>query len=264
MAFDKNPYEVLGVASDATPIEIKKAYKRLCLKHHPDKIQQKGGDATHDFAQIQFAYSVLSDATKRSIYDSTGLLDGNDDLFNWKEYFDGVNEKITIDMIDEDRKKYQELQEEHDDIWHNFMFYEGDFLKLFEVIPHLEFDEKEEARVFEIVEEEIKNNDVDTGIVKLFDRYKRSRKTKVKQMLKKLAKEAKEAAKLEKQIKDKDKKGRKLLTEDDLKSLIQSRQAGRLDALIGLLEQKYGKGKKRREPTDEEFEQTRLLLKKRR
>lgn len=58
-------YAVLGVAKNATPDDIKKAYRKLASQHHPDK----GGD-TSKFQQIQEAYSVLSDDQKRMMYDS--------------------------------------------------------------------------------------------------------------------------------------------------------------------------------------------------
>lgn len=263
---DIEPYDILEVTKSSTPIEIKKSYKRLCLKYHPDKIQQASSIEDREFfPKLQFAYSILSDSIKRQRYDNTGSLgigedDIDDEYFNWKDYFDSMNEKITIDMIEEDKLKYQHSTEEKDDILHNFVYYEGDFIKLFEVIPHLDFDEALEDRVFRLIEDAINNQEFDAELVqatlKSWEKYKKSRKTKVKQMLKKLAKEAKEAEELEKQIKDKGK--RSLKNENDLKSLIQSRQSNRMDSLIEKLETKYAdkKGKKRKptEISDDEFE----------
>lgn len=263
---DIEPYDILEVTKSSTPIEIKKSYKRLCLKYHPDKIQQASSIEDREFfPKLQFAYSILSDSIKRQRYDNTGSLgvgedDIDDEYFNWKDYFDSMNEKITIDMIEEDKLKYQHSTEEKDDILHNFVYYEGDFIKLFEVIPHLDFDEALEDRVFRLIEDAINNQEFDAELVqatlKSWEKYKKSRKTKVKQMLKKLAKEAKEAEELEKQIKDKGK--RSLKNENDLKSLIQSRQSNRMDSLIDKLETKYAdkKGKKRKptEISDDEFE----------
>ena len=62
-------YEVLGVAPDATPEQIKKAYQRLAMKYHPDRME--GGDDRH-FKKIQGAYEVLSDPERRELYDATG------------------------------------------------------------------------------------------------------------------------------------------------------------------------------------------------
>lgn len=60
-------YELLGVAKDATPEELKKAHRKLALKHHPDK----GGDPLK-FQEINAAYDVLKDSEKRRIYDEYG------------------------------------------------------------------------------------------------------------------------------------------------------------------------------------------------
>ncbi|CUM64520.1 uncharacterized protein PRCAT00002125001 [Priceomyces carsonii] len=260
-----DPYEILEVSKESTPIDIKKSFKRLCLKHHPDKIQQQKAQANNDsdyFAKVQFSYSILSDPIKRQRFDSTGSLNDVDvdDEFNWKEYFESINNHITIEMIDEDRVKYQNSEEERSDILSNFVYYEGDFLKLFEVIPHLEFDEQQEDRVFKCIEIELGKkqfaDSLDPQTLKAWDRYRRLRKTKVKQMLKKLAKEAKEADKLASSLKLKGK--RNISSESDLKLIIQSRQSNNLDSLINSLEAKYvdKKGKKRanRDLSDDEFE----------
>ncbi len=60
-------YELLGVDKSATPHEIKKAHRKLALKHHPDK----GGDS-EKFKEINQAYEVLRDEEKRAIYDKYG------------------------------------------------------------------------------------------------------------------------------------------------------------------------------------------------
>ena len=58
-------YQILGVSKNASPDEIKKAYRKLASQHHPDK----GGD-TAKFQEIQTAYDTLSDPNKRSQYDN--------------------------------------------------------------------------------------------------------------------------------------------------------------------------------------------------
>lgn len=60
-------YEILGVKYNASENEIKKAYKRNALKHHPDR----GGDE-EEFKKISHAYEILSDKNKRDIYDKYG------------------------------------------------------------------------------------------------------------------------------------------------------------------------------------------------
>ena len=61
-------YEVLGVGKDASADEIKKAFRRLAVLHHPDK---EGGDETK-FKELNEAYEVLKDSEKRQRYDQFG------------------------------------------------------------------------------------------------------------------------------------------------------------------------------------------------
>ncbi|KAJ2459199.1 hypothetical protein GGF42_001615 [Coemansia sp. RSA 2424] len=64
-------YTVLGVDQRATPVELKRAYRRLALQHHPDRNPGAAADG-RDFVRIQYAYDVLSDERKRRIYDRYG------------------------------------------------------------------------------------------------------------------------------------------------------------------------------------------------
>ncbi len=67
----KDYYKILGVSRDATQEEIKKAYRRLALKYHPDR--NKGNkEAEERFKEINEAYAVLSDPEKRRQYDQFG------------------------------------------------------------------------------------------------------------------------------------------------------------------------------------------------
>ena len=65
---DKDLYEILGVSKQASENEIKKAYRKLAMKHHPD--QNKGDkDAEKKFKEISASYEILKDPEKRSAYD---------------------------------------------------------------------------------------------------------------------------------------------------------------------------------------------------
>ena len=64
-------YEVLGVKRGASDGEIKKAYRRLAMKHHPDR-NKDDADAARRFKEAREAYDVLSDANKRATYDQFG------------------------------------------------------------------------------------------------------------------------------------------------------------------------------------------------
>ena len=70
MATTRDYYEILGLSRDATPEDIKKSYRKLALKYHPDRNKEPG--AEEKFKEISEAYAVLSDPEKRAQYDRFG------------------------------------------------------------------------------------------------------------------------------------------------------------------------------------------------
>ncbi|PNI99065.1 DNAJB5 isoform 7 [Pan troglodytes] len=66
----KDYYKILGIPSGANEDEIKKAYRKMALKYHPDK--NKEPNAEEKFKEIAEAYDVLSDPKKRGLYDQYG------------------------------------------------------------------------------------------------------------------------------------------------------------------------------------------------
>jgi len=112
-------YVVFGVARDATPDEIRKAYYKLALKYHPDRIQGHEGflvlwsdfkeineekktdkeKANAEFQRIGRMYEVLSDPDRRELYNQTGMVDddfltgseGRDWAAYWRLLFKKVN-----------------------------------------------------------------------------------------------------------------------------------------------------------------------------
>ncbi|KAH9503207.1 DnaJ sub B member 6-A [Bulinus truncatus] len=83
-------YEVLGIEKSSTEQEVKKAYRRLALKWHPDKNPDNKDEAKKKFQEISEAYDVLSDKQKRDIYDrygKEGIINGahrGDEDFNFE------------------------------------------------------------------------------------------------------------------------------------------------------------------------------------
>lgn len=68
----KDYYEVLGVSKNASEADIKKAFRKLAIKYHPDKNRDNPKEAEEKFKEVNEAYSVLSDETKRAQYDQFG------------------------------------------------------------------------------------------------------------------------------------------------------------------------------------------------
>ena len=68
-------YEILGISRDATEDDIKKAYRKLALKHHPDR-NPESKEAEEKFKEASEAYQVLSDPQKRATYDQFGHVEG--------------------------------------------------------------------------------------------------------------------------------------------------------------------------------------------
>lgn len=68
-------YSILGLSKNCKPKDVKKAYRKLALKYHPDKVPEgEREEAEKKFIQVSEAYSVLSDDEKRNIYDKYGKI----------------------------------------------------------------------------------------------------------------------------------------------------------------------------------------------
>eukprot|EP00371_Babesia_bovis_P002281 XP_001610928.1 heat shock protein DNAJ [Babesia bovis T2Bo] len=78
----KGFYKVLGVKPDASDDEIKKKYKALAIKWHPDKNPNNLAEATEMFQKISTAYETLSDPQKRRDYDCFSPFDTSNHMFN--------------------------------------------------------------------------------------------------------------------------------------------------------------------------------------
>ncbi|KQO17670.1 molecular chaperone DnaJ [Paenibacillus algorifonticola] len=90
-------YEILGVGKDASADDIKKSYRQLARKYHPDV--NKAADAETQFKEVKEAYDVLSDDGKRSTYDRYGHVDPNQGMGGGAGGFDGGGFGDIFDMF---------------------------------------------------------------------------------------------------------------------------------------------------------------------
>lgn len=184
-------YKLFEVEKDAQENEIKKAYYKLSLKTHPDRVpEEEKESATEKFKVLSKIYSVLSDKDKRSLYDEKGTIDDDDDdslgakwMSMWQQFF----KPITTEDISNFEKEYVGSDLEKNDIKKAYLDGKGCLNYMFNMVPFMSC--KDEPRISEIVKEMIASGDVPE--YKIFTEEPKAKRAR---RHKKYAKEAQEAA----------------------------------------------------------------------
>ncbi|KAK4183050.1 glycosyl hydrolase family 81-domain-containing protein [Podospora australis] len=253
-----DPYEVLNLESrTATADQVKSAYRKAALKHHPDKAPADEQTAAKEkFQEIAFAYAILSDPARRKRYDETGSTSEavvDSDGFSWTEFYaQQFQDAISEEAIEGFRKQYKGSDEEKDDLLAAYEEFEGDMDAVYETVMLSDVAEDDE-RFRKIIDEAIAE-----GKVEAYKKYTKETNKSRTARVKNSRKEAKEAEELAKKLgvhdKLKGKKGgsSKKDSEAGLAALIRANQARRGE-MFDALADRYGakpaakdkKGKKR-------------------
>ncbi|KAK0628821.1 hypothetical protein B0T17DRAFT_632848 [Bombardia bombarda] len=255
----------------ASPDQIKSAYRKLALKHHPDKVpadQKDSANAT--FQSIAFAYAVLSDPARRARYDATGstsesIVDA--DGFSWSDFYaEQYRDAVSSDAIEKFAAQYKHSDEERDDVLAAYEEFEGDMDKLYETVILSDVVEDDE-RFRRIIDAAIATGEV-PGYKAYVKESKRARQARIKGA----QKESREADELARELGVYDKlrggkgKGKgKDAGEGGLAALILRNQQGRAGAFERLAE-KYApkekgkaKGGKKRGAKEPEIDEDEFL-----
>ncbi|KAL5275768.1 DNAJC9 family protein [Megaselia abdita] len=226
----KDIYEVFAIEKHANDQDVKKAYHKLSLKVHPDRVSEdEKAEATEKFKILAKIYEVLTDKTKRSLYDEQGIVDddGDNNFLSWLELWKSIFKPITELDIDNYKKEYIGSDIEKKDIKKAYLNHKGCLDKMSDCVQFM--DVENEARIIDIVKEMIASEEVPE--YKIFTEEPVAKKNK---RYKKNAKEEKEAKKIKAKREKENKSGGLSLEQQIMK-----RQSERSSAFSSLFA-KYG------------------------
>lgn len=190
-----DPYEVLGLAIDATEGDVKKAYRKAALKNHPDKVPaERKEEANSAFQKIAFAYAILSNPGRRKLYDETGSVEESvsiDPDWSWSDFYRAqFADVITSDAIAVFAAKYKGSDEERDDLLRAYTQSKGNMDTVYEEVMLSDFRQDDE-RFRAIIDEAIELGEVDS-----YATYRNENSVKRERRRCKINKEAREAKEL--------------------------------------------------------------------
>ncbi|XP_075230761.1 J domain-containing protein CG6693-like isoform X3 [Lycorma delicatula] len=193
----KDLYEILNIPRTATDKEVRKAYHRLSLLVHPDRVDEEQKlNATEKFKVLGKIHTILSDSGKRALYNSTGSWDDEDDELedgkDWDEYWRMLFKEITIEDINNYEKKYKESDEELTDIKKAYMNRKGNMNHIIKSVPFTTCKDKPRLR-------KLIQGFIDRGEVPEYDAFI-NEPQKCDQRERKCEREAQEAARLKAEL----------------------------------------------------------------
>lgn len=233
----RDVYKIFEVAKNAQEQEIKKAYYKLSLKVHPDRVKEnEKTTATEKFKVLSKVYSILCDKDKRALYDEQGVIDDDDDsngtkwMTMWQQFF----KPISTEDIENFEKVYIGSELERNDIKKAYLAGKGCINYMFNSVPFMSCED--EPRIYGIVKEMIATEQVPE--YKLFTEEPKAKRNR---RHKKYAKEAEEAAALKEELEAKSsrRQGGPSSLEQQIAQRQNERQLG-FSAMLDRLAEKYG------------------------
>ncbi|CAH8532395.1 unnamed protein product [Schistosoma bovis] len=222
----KNLYEVLGVTKKCDKTELRKAFYKLSLLHHPDRHDSDSkSEATKRFQVLSRVYSYMEDDEKRKVYDETGVIDEDDEITgksydDWVKYWQLLFPKITTAQIDDYCKKYKGSEQETEDLIKIYNRSKGDMDIIMESLMLTSY--RDESRVRGLIDKLISSGKIDA-----YTKYTHERPEKAKRRAKRALEEEKLFAK------EQNSKNKKQIVDvnEDLDTLAKAIQARHENAL---------------------------------
>ncbi|KAL8788104.1 MAG: hypothetical protein Q9213_001862 [Squamulea squamosa] len=212
---DINPYTTLNLSPSATGAEVRTAYKKLALKHHPgesnpefniplqfhinqslmtDKAEPSQKSTAHSiFQNIAFAYAILSSPHRRNLYDTTGSTSetlsnlSDDDDFNWLSFFRAQYSSLSASALDDFSTSYKNSDEERRDLLAAYEKHKGKLDGVYEEVM-LSNPLEDEERFCGIITKAIEDEEVES-----FKAYTKETKASKDARMKRARREAEHA-----------------------------------------------------------------------
>ena len=237
-------YEILDIPRDADKTLINQAYRKLALRYHPDRAN---GDVKK-FQALSSIHSILSDESKRKIYDQVGNVDDagaaedQKSFDEWYSYFRNMFPNITVSNIENFSLSYRGSEEEKADVQELYTRFQGDLFLMHNYLMCSD-DPDAENRICSIIDELIANGSVSSS-----NGYKKSKSKFIANAPKRLAVAAKQAAKAAKRAADGSSSSAAASSSSSsssasLEELILARQRDRAGGLASLLARYGDEGK---------------------
>ncbi|XP_032512613.2 dnaJ homolog subfamily C member 9 [Danaus plexippus] len=229
-----NLYEVLQISEKSSDKEVKKAYHKLSLKVHPDRVKDEEKlEATEKFKVLSNVHAILSNKEKRDLYDQTKSVDEEDyddlNAKDWTVYWRNMFKKITEEDIKAYEKEYIGSEEERKDLKTAYLAGKGD---MDYIVDQVQFARSEhEPRICGILMEMIEQGEIPSYKIFTHEPARKKQKRHAKEN-----REAQEAEELKESL------GLNA-GGDSLEVMIQKRQNDRkkqMNSLIDNLAAKYG------------------------